>query len=266
MQKALLVGINLYPDAPLHGCINDVTDMGDFLVESADFDPDHVRLLVDKRATTQNILDRLAWLVADAKPQDQLVFHFSGHGVQLPARNKKGEVDGLDEAICPVNFDWEDNVIRDDDFLRIFSALPAGVQLVWISDSCHSGELSRDLLPPRVKAKVMLPPPDIAWRFRSIEKKGIVSSRAAIGKTTPLPGVLISGCKANQTSADAYFGDRPNGALTYHLLRTLSAPHGMKESASTVVKSVRAGLKRGGYSQVPQLEGDAKRFTQPLFG
>ena len=47
MNKALLVGINNYPTAPLRGCINDVTDMASFLVDKCGFQKGEIRLLVD---------------------------------------------------------------------------------------------------------------------------------------------------------------------------------------------------------------------------
>jgi len=271
MDKCLLVGINDYLGAPLSGCVNDVTDMAEFLTDHASFKPDSIRLLTDKRATTAGILERLAWLV-DVPAKSRVVFHFSGHGVQLPARNDKGEVDSLDEAICPQNFDWGDeHVIRDDDFAKIFAKLPKDVTFLWVSDSCHSGDLTRDLVqnPHAPKSKSMVPPADIAWRFRSIAQKQIATpraTRAAAGKDVPLPGVFISGCKSNQTSADAYFQNRPNGALTHYLLKTLGSPQGLHYSMTDIIRGVRSGLKQGGYSQVPQLEGKKAAFAKSFLG
>jgi len=271
-DRALLVGINAYPDAPLSGCVNDVSDMAEFLVEHRDFDPEGIRMLTDKRATTKAILERLQWLVKGAKAGDRLVYHYSGHGVQIPARNPKGEVDGLDECSCPVDFDWEEKVIRDDDYVKLFSTLPKGVKMLWVSDSCHSGNATRSLgsLPPKApRPKFMVPPADIAWRFRAIARKGIevkakFPETVARGPTLPL--VYLSGCKSTQTSADAWFGDRPNGALTYYLLRALEAPHGLKEPMREVLKGVRSALKRNDYAQVPQLEGLTSAFALPLLG
>ena len=53
MDRALLVGINAYPGAPLAGCLNDVTDMATFLTSKSGFAADSIRLLTDSRATTQ---------------------------------------------------------------------------------------------------------------------------------------------------------------------------------------------------------------------
>jgi hypothetical protein len=97
-----------------------------------------IRLLTDVRATKTAIVERLNLLVSGARPRDRLVFHYSGHGAQMPTRNPAAEVDKLDEVICPVDFDWSDeHAIRDKDFYKIFAAVPDGVEFIWISDSCH---------------------------------------------------------------------------------------------------------------------------------
>lgn len=59
MNRALLVGINCYPDAPLRGCVNDISDMAKFLTTKCHFAMDDVRLLADKRATKHAIMERL---------------------------------------------------------------------------------------------------------------------------------------------------------------------------------------------------------------
>lgn len=260
-DKAFLVGINRYPGAPLAGCVNDVMDMADFLVKNCRFNSTNIRLLTDSRATTANILARLEWLVSDLKAGDRILFHYSGHGAQVPTRSDKGEVDGLDEAICPVDFNWEKSrMIRDDQFNQIFSRIPAGVTAVWISDSCHSGDLSRSIGGPGgLKAKTLPMPEDIQWRLRALEENKVPPKVSSV-KTGALPIALISGCQDNQTSADAKFRRRPNGALTYMLLQALHAYPNMP--LNQLIEKVRASLRGAGFSQNPQLEGASDQLAK----
>jgi hypothetical protein len=51
MNRAFLVGINAYPGNSLNGCVNDITDMAQFLVERCGFQHADIRLLTDGRAT-----------------------------------------------------------------------------------------------------------------------------------------------------------------------------------------------------------------------
>ncbi len=110
MKKALLVGINRYPDPDneLKGCVNDVRQMAETLKSRYGFPGDgHMRILTDARATTKAILDGLAWLTAGASPGDSLVFHYSGHGSQVPDKHGDETTDRLDEILCPYDLDWE---------------------------------------------------------------------------------------------------------------------------------------------------------------
>ena len=74
-KKALLVGINDYNGrGDLKGCVNDILDMHFTLGSVFDFVNEEVRVLTDRRATSEAIKHRLNWLVKDAKDGDYLVF------------------------------------------------------------------------------------------------------------------------------------------------------------------------------------------------
>jgi hypothetical protein len=78
-----------------------------------------------------------------------------------------------------------------------------------------------------------------------------------------IPEVLVAGCRDTQTSADAEIGGSFNGALTYHLVATIKAARGKltyRELHDGTVKR----LKKGGFSQVPQLEGRAPNLDRPF--
>ncbi len=264
MNRGLLVGINAYPGNELQGCVNDVTDMADFLVSHCDFNEDDIRLVTDARATTDAIKERLKWLVDGAKTGDRILFHYSGHGAQFPIRDADGKVTRVDECICPVDFDWtEAHAIRDKEFNQLFSAVPKGVVFTWVSDSCFSGDLAREFLPPKRKIKSMPMPADIAWRLRTADTAGTKrTSFEHILKN--FNAVLASGCAQRETSADAQIDNRFSGAMTYYLLQTLSAPNGLTQSLENAIARTRAALQQNGYSQHPQLEGSEDLMGQPF--
>lgn len=262
-DKAFIIGINKYPNAPLKGCVNDAVRMGEFLIAKYNFKRDAIRLLTDERATTSEITTRLKWLV-DSKPGDRLLFHFSGHGVQIAARNKAGEVDCLDEAICPVDFNWSPNkMIIDDQLFKIFNQIPVGVKFCWTNDSCHSGDLTRDMPLPVAKKKQLIIPrryPSIAceeWKRQIAVEKGFRSRAVHYNK---LNVGFISGCQSEQTSADTIVDGQPHGAMTYYFLKVLT--NMLDKPLFKVVSATTKELARNGYSQHPICDG--ARRAQPF--
>jgi len=246
MKRALLIGINGYPGQPLNGCVNDITDMADQLVSGHGFATADIRLLTDARATADAIRERITWLIADAKPDDTLLLHYSGHGTLFPIRDAAGNVTEVHGAICPVDFDWtEPHAIFDSELRQLIDRAPTDAEFIFVSDSCHSGKLTR-----RFRPRVFLPPEDIAWRLRTALEKGITPQTL---ETHDRCG-FISGCREDQTSADAYFDGRYNGALTYFLLESLKAGEGTLP-LTTLVENVRNRLSQAAYDQEPQLHG-----------
>jgi hypothetical protein len=256
MNRALLVGINRYPNAPLHGCVNDVTDIADFIVKVCGFSEEDVRLLVDDRATTDAIRERLGWLVGGVRPGDRLLFHYSGHGTQMAPRNRAGTVTSLHDAICPVDFDFTlAHALTDDDFRAIFAGVPQGTEFNWVSDSCNSGDLARAIV--RGTPRSYPVPADIQWHIVTAKKNRMEAPgfRSAVEH---LSGALIAGCRSDQTSADADFNEKPNGAFTYFLLQALREPKGLSEPLAALVERTTRLLDENGYAQQPQLQGDPR--------
>jgi hypothetical protein len=91
-------------------------------------------------------------------------------------------------------------------------------------------------------------------------KKGAKSaSKAAVAGADH---ILWTGCKANQTSADAYFSGRYNGAFTYYFVKVMRDSKN-KLSRKDVIAKMRA-LMKSGFAQTPQLEGNASNRTQAI--
>jgi hypothetical protein len=252
-RRALLVGINHYPNPAnrLNGCLNDVAQMESVLERHFAFDaPGAITVLLDEAATTRAIRTGLARL-ADARPGDVLVFHYSGHGSQVPDRDGDEKWDRLDEVLCPWDMSWEDP-ITDDDLREVVESLPPGVHLTVVLDCCHSGTALKGVDARRRKC---LPPPVPRNPAASVHRIG--QDAAAAG------AVLLAGCRADQSSADALIEGEYHGAHTYFLCKALAAS-GYRTSYEQLVRDLRRELRRNGFDQVPQLEGPAALLREQV--
>jgi hypothetical protein len=265
-NKALLVGINAYPNPSnnLRGCVNDIVDMENFIASKNKIYPkENIRTLTDNCATKKGILTAIDWLLLGASAGDQILFQYSGHGAQIQSHSPAIEKDGLDEIICPYDFRGEaaaETAISDKDFASIFAKIPQGVHFVWISDSCHSEDLSRKH--EIVEANEGNSNYDLKnTRFRRFNYKEstqhgeAIASIASLGSAPiPLHGALLSGCASHQLSADTYINNRFNGAFTHYLIKNLSQ-YGQDASMQDIVKYVNIDLMDNDYDQNPQSEG-----------
>lgn len=266
IKKALLVGINKYPPemaADLKGCINDVENMHNLLTTKFGFDSENIRTVINERATKQGILDRLKWLLDDTKAGDELVFHYSGHGSQVRDRNGDELDDHLDEILCPYDLDWDDP-LTDDDLAILFKQLPNGVYLTMICDACHSGTMTRSVANLSLSAqnKSILPPFDI--RLRSMNKTLLKNTMGKKDNKGSQRHVLMSGCKDNQTSSDAFIDGKYQGAFTWALTRSI------RENPyctwSDIHKLTVNLLSTYNYNQIPQISGDKDLISRKVFG
>ncbi len=295
-RRALLVGVNQFqflPNATLKGCVNDTFDFAALLKDTLHFSDDDITLLHDAQATKVNILSNLTTLVAAAKAGSvkYIVFLMSSHGTQVPDISGD-EADQADEAFCPHDLQqngdqWDtDHVIIDDELHDLFVQLPDDVLLECYFDTCHSGTGLRpiDLMgfPDRPKPRYLPPPTFTAFdRLRALPARGLADLREGTHRVAKpkraLPGIndpgsssktlvdtvsteshhiLWAGCRSDQTSADATFNGRPNGAFTYYYLQAIRSTQN-KQPRRKVLQLVRDALKTGGYDQTVQLEADA---------
>jgi hypothetical protein len=275
IKRALLVGINAYKRGPLNGCVNDVIRANQVITRHFGFtDNTQKRMLIDHSATSQNILDRLKWLVADTQAGDVLYFHYSGHGSQMVDTDYDLgiEPDGMDEIICPIDLNWRDKVVKDDDFAEIFGQVPEGVNLTVALDCCHSGEGLREFEVTPNRARHLPAPVDIMNRGfdkqLAPKTRGIYIDRS-VHTIDDQKGVLLSGCRSDQTSADAWIqkANKYMGAFTYYYTEVLKANNWDMTYEDLIVECSKT-LEFFGYTQRPELNCPAalvgKKFLQPI--
>jgi Caspase domain len=138
-KRALCIGINDYPGtgSDLSGCVNDAQDWAGML-KGRGFE---VTTMLDKNATKANMASAMTELVRGAAYGDLAVITYSGHGTWVPDQDGD-EADQRDEALCPYDIN-RGNFLVDDELYDIFQQRQRGARIVFISDSCHSGTVSR---------------------------------------------------------------------------------------------------------------------------
>jgi hypothetical protein len=265
-KKALCVGINKYGDGnDLSGCVNDARSWSAVLVEHAGFGRGDVTMLLDADATKANMMEGLRALLAGASVGDVLVFTNSSHGTYVADTSHD---EAYDQALCPVDCAGGIRYLIIDDELRtLFQAIPAGVSMTVISDSCHSGTVTRaaDAEPGAAD--------DRRPRFlnpRAIGLPVLEDPPAATprGPTKyPQAGMkelLLSGCTKREYSWDATIHGTPHGAMTYFALKVMrEAQYGI--TWADLHTRLRSQLEAAGYDQHPQLEGTPANKKKPIF-
>ncbi len=250
-------------DGPLAACEFDAND----LAAIARSQQMKVSSLLTKRATRANVLAAIRRASRSTKAGDLFVMSYSGHGGQV--RDIDGdEADGQDETWCLF-----DGQLLDDELYFELSKFEAGARILVLSDSCHSGTVTRAIPPPPppgMRAKLM--PPAVARRvydehqafYDNLQREvteqagktyvdpdtalaqlgAAAQATAVVGEFKPMV-LLISGCQDNQTSMDGEF----NGAFTEQLLKVWNRG-GFDGDYSSFHKQIKAGLPA---SQSPNL-------------
>jgi metacaspase-1 len=267
-KRALCVGINNfknYPGAALQGCVNDLNDMASVLKNLLGFRDADIKKLRDAQATKANIMSNLESMVEGARAgkYNYLAFSLSSHGTQVPDISGDEDADHADEAFCPYDLAqsgdrWDkDHIILDDELHELFIRLPENVLLEVYLDTCHSGTGLKTIDFLFERRPRFIPPP--SWEaFKKVEGKqsrGIIHGRMEKGL---VHHVLWSGCRSDQTSADAHIGEEWHGAFTYYFCKEIRACNNSLSRAK-LLKKVRADLVADHYSQIPQLECQATK-------
>ncbi len=244
-RKALLIGINYDgTGSQLNGCINDSENLKVLLTESKYFNESDITMMNDNQKDNlypnkANMLNQFNELVkfanANKDKQVKLFVSYSGHGTSVVDKNGDEE-DGYDEALCPVDYASAGFIVDDDIKANFVDKLPANVKLLMLVDACHSGTML-----------------DLKYSYLANEKNSYITH--AKNAETLCEVVAISGCRDNQTSADAWEFDphqnknEAQGAMTASFL----ACYNEDISYHTLVNKIREWLKGKRYAQVPQL-------------
>lgn len=209
-------------DGELNACEADANDM-DALAENQGFSSR--KILLTKSATRNAVIKEIEGAALKLASGDIFFLTYSGHGGQLPDKNAD-ERDHKDETW--VLYDGE---LVDDELYYMFSQFADGVRIVVLSDSCHSGTVTKARYYEEKKSngkavRFRNMPAAIALRTYRKNKKFYdkiledpkykeCNPTSKSYKTKLKASVrLISGCMDNQLSNDGDF----NGLFTSTLL------------------------------------------------
>lgn len=198
---------------PLTACEADADDMADLAVARGF----SCTKLLTKDASRAAVTSVIADAAKRLKSGDIFFLTYSGHGGQLPDLNGD-EADHADETWC-----LYDGELVDDELYSLFGAFTAGVRIVMLSDSCHSGSVNKDLFyrtetPLRTPRVYRAMPDEIALRVYQKNKEfydPILKARdtAKALESVKASVLLISGCQDNQLSQDGTFNGLFTGTL-----------------------------------------------------
>ena len=208
-------------DGTLNACESDANDMK-AIADSRGFESN---ILLTSDASAEAVLAGIDRAAGELDSGDMFLVTYSGHGGQVPDRDDEGETDGSDETW--VAYDRE---IVDDELYARWAKFKPGVRILVLSDSCHSGTVTRridadvpnpvatqesaDSHSPRYRAM----PRDVmiatyrahADLYDEIQEKCPHVDEGDVGATV----LLISGCRDDQLSLDGF----SNGLFTENLL------------------------------------------------
>jgi len=231
MAKGIAINIGLNSVDPdhyngwageLNACEADAEDMRG-IAQAQGFEAR--AFLLTKDASAETVMGAIEDAATELGDGDILFLTYSGHGGQVPDTNGDDK-DDLDETW--VLFDRQ---LVDDELFALWGQFQAGVRIFVLSDSCHSGTVTRaiyedTLIPmtvergfiadPRPRTKDL--PIDVqkaTYRNNQRLYDGI-QERNPRGEDVDVAAavVLISGCQDNQLSLDG----TNNGLFTSKLL------------------------------------------------
>ena len=249
------------------------------------------------RPVRDEILRSLDWLAEHAKPNDQALIYYSGHGAFVPEKQDKPggptEDDGKDEILVPLGVGyWDEQVeavsgqVLDDELGQKVRALMDNGVFVWlVVDACHSGTAVRSAEQGEGRVRRVDPVADLG-----VPKEALDAARRRAGKEASTRSgdvwslqSTVEALSPKQAGFVAFYAAHPaqyaierllpkgaslserrsHGVMTWNLAQALRAS-GAADYA-TLARQVAAGYwEWGPTAPMPQFEGELS--ATPMIG
>ena len=190
---------------------------------------------------------------------DVVMLHFSGHGYQIPDNNKD-ELDGLDEALVPIDAKYDGgkrkdyafyaNYLRDDELNKLLEEIrialgPDGDLFVTI-DACHSGTSTRGIGPSRGAVRLDL---NTYENSETDENWESISERKDLSNM-----VAFFASSQSQLNSEYQEGELSCGSLSFALSKAISSSNSTT-SYQALFEKVRNTMIGIVPAQTPGAEG-----------
>lgn len=193
-------------------CNKDAEDVFDYFTERYEFYSQD--LFTD--CNSRILRAQLDYLSESLKADDNLILFYSGHGGQVTDFNDDEQQDVYDETWC-----LKDKQMIDDEIFNAFAKFEKGVNILVLSDSCHSGSIVRafetDQRKKRLSKKVGYKKSQLLFDLNKEKHKAVFDLKMVGENEIGANVILLSGCQDDES---AYAGN-PNSQFTDALLKIL---------------------------------------------
>ncbi|MEI6260245.1 MAG: caspase family protein [Deltaproteobacteria bacterium] len=272
----------------LKGAKNDVNLIKSILTTRFQFKPDHIIVLIDKQATHTGIQNAFQDLVSRLSAGDIAYIHYSGHGSQTPDLNGDEKVSGLDSTWVCFNARSGDGSkketdssskgssartskpmgkastiqIKESESIDKFDILDDEInkwlamaskktdQIVFVSDSCHSGTITRGKESMMTRGIPM--PTNPRPHPLGTEK----------ATTEPMLGVRITACRDEEKAVEYRQDNEDHGRFTLFWAQALEEA-GPNDTWNNVFLRTKTRMEASWIPQHPQIEGAG---NMPVYG
>lgn len=237
----------------LEGSTNDAQAVAQVITARFGFQRSNVRVLLDKAATRQAIIDSLTAMLARSKPGDVAFFSYAGHGALR--RNTLTPGKQVDQTLVPVDANAGAEDIRDKELAGIVSPAAArGVIVTLVIDACNSGSITRGGVPQLLRE-----------RWASIDERD--KAERYSGQFPADVGALVISAAEDTRPAKEGIDENNvrHGLFTSAFLHALMS-NSTNASARQIFQSTKAIMQGRAPDQVPSIDAQQLRLRQPLFG
>lgn len=187
------IGIDKYQIwPPLFNARNDVDSLSKLLQTKFGYQPANIKTLLDSAASRKNIIKQIRTFLVSAKPTDNIIIYFSGHG------NKDQLSDG-DYYFIPSDGEADDisSNVKSTDIMDNFKNIKAKHCLL-IMDACFSGLISNSINKQQISVgNANKNPADLPSKWIITSGRATKVSDGIPGTNSPFAAVMLNYLKDN---------------------------------------------------------------------